>query len=59
MVRWGPCHDMKYDCGFMVDEVKVKRTDDDTRVNWIAERSELSIANDIITIVADSGRARS
>ena len=38
-----------------VDEVKVKRIDDDTHVNWIAVNGGIiEIANDIITIVADS-----
>ena len=43
-----------------VDEVKVKRIDDDTHVNWIAVNGGIiEIANDIITIVADSAeRAR-
>ena len=41
-------------------EVKVKRIDDDTHVNWIAVNGGIiEIANDIITIVADSAeRAR-
>ena len=43
-----------------LNEVKVKRIDDDTHVNWIAVNGGIiEIANDIITIVADSAeRAR-
>lgn len=43
-----------------VDEVKVKRIDDKDHVNWIAVNGGvIEIANDIITIVADSAeRAR-
>jgi len=43
-----------------VDEVKVKRVDDDSHVNWIAVNGGIiEIANDVITIVADSAeRAR-
>ena len=43
-----------------VDEVKVKRIDDEDHVNWIAVNGGIiEIANDIITIVADSAeRAR-
>ena len=43
-----------------VDEVKVKRIDDDTHVNWIAVNGGvIEIANNTITIVADSAeRAR-
>lgn len=38
-----------------VDEVKVKRIDDKDHVNWIAVNGGvIEIANDIITIVADS-----
>lgn len=43
-----------------VDEVKVKRIDDEDHVNWIAVNGGvIEIANDMITIVADSAeRAR-
>ncbi|MTV97215.1 F0F1 ATP synthase subunit epsilon, partial [Streptococcus pneumoniae] len=43
-----------------VDEVKVKRIDDKDHVNWIAVNGGvIEIANDMITIVADSAeRAR-
>ena len=43
-----------------VDEVKVKRIDDEDHVNWIAVNGGvIEIANDTITIVADSAeRAR-
>lgn len=43
-----------------VDEVKVKRIDDDTHVNWIAVNGGiLEVADNVITIVADSAeRAR-
>jgi len=43
-----------------VDEVKVKRIDDDTHVNWIAVNGGIiEIANNVITIIADSAeRAR-
>ncbi|HEU9645285.1 TPA: ATP synthase F1 subunit epsilon [Streptococcus pneumoniae] len=38
-----------------VDEVKVKRIDDKDHVNWIAVNGGvIEIANDMITIVADS-----
>lgn len=38
-----------------VDEVKVKRIDDEDHVNWIAVNGGvIEIANDMITIVADS-----
>ena len=41
-----------------VDEVKVKRIDDEDHVNWIAVNGGvIEIANDIITIVADVSRA--
>ena len=39
-----------------VDEVKVKRIDDEDHVNWIAVNGGvIEIANNTITIVADSG----
>ena len=43
-----------------VDEVKVKRIDDEAHVNWIAVNGGvIEIANNTITIVADSAeRAR-
>lgn len=43
-----------------VDEVKVKRIDDDTHVNWIAVNGGIiEVVDNVITIVADSAeRAR-
>ena len=43
-----------------VDEVKVKRVDDENHVNWIAVNGGvIEVANGVITIVADSAeRAR-
>ncbi|GGE25523.1 F0F1 ATP synthase subunit epsilon [Streptococcus himalayensis] len=43
-----------------VDEVKVKRIDDDSHVNWIAVNGGIiEVADNLITIVADSAeRAR-
>ena len=43
-----------------VDEVKVRRIDDDRHINWIAVNGGIiEIADDVITIIADSAeRAR-